>query len=237
MRGVNVSDRFRLAQMVLEEVQQFPGGAPGHWTATATNGTVAALDERGGGLSLTTAATDNDLGTLTLDAKPLNVAANKPISFAGRLQYAEAATNVANIFIGMISGTASAAMGDNGAGPPASYTGFGFHKKDGDTVWSVESSVGGTQVTTQLVAGASNGINTVDRTAGGSNYVLFEIDIIPKDSTKCDVIYKIDGVHVATHTDFVYTSAAAMAPVALVKAGSAVAQALKVNLMAHSQVI
>lgn len=235
--AVNLSDSYLNADRQLEVVENFAGGAPSNWTATATSGTVAALSQVGGGISLTTQASDNAAGTLTLNSAPLLVAANKPITFAGRLQYAEAATNQANVGIGLASGSVASVLGNNGAGTPANYTGFMFYKVDLGTVWVAESQVGTTKTTTSLVAGAGFGINKVTRTAGGSAYVLFEIDIIPKTSTTCDVVYRMDGVTVAKHTDVVFTGAAQMAPVALVRAGSTTAEAIKVNLMKFCAVI
>jgi hypothetical protein len=47
----------------------------------------------------------------------------------------------------------------------------------------------------------------------------------------------MDGVLVAKHTDEVFTGAAQMAPVALIRAGSTSAETLKVNLMKFCAVI
>lgn len=230
--AVQLTDRFLKLDRNLEIAEQFPGGLPAGWTGA---GTVTALSERGGGISLATTAIDNAVASLTLAAKPFVLAANKPISFAARVQYAEAATNAANVFVGLFSEAVATAVGDNGAGPPASYSGFGFFKVDGGTRWQVEASVGATQDTTELTA--SNSADNVAHNAGGASYVLLEIDVIPKTASKADVHFKMDGVLVKKLVDWTYTSIAAMAPVAVVKAGAAAIETLKVNLVKATQPI
>lgn len=231
-KGLVLSDAFLLALRQMIVVEDFRAGAPADWTGTATSGTSAGQDEPNGVHLLTTQAADNAIGTLVQAKKVFSVAAGKPFSIAAYCKFAEGNTNAANVLIGVHSGTPSSALADNGGGPPSSYSGFAFFKADGDTVWSVESSNGSTQVTTQLTATAS--LDKVAKTAGSSSYVLFEIDVIPKTSTLCDVIYKIDGVTVAKHTDFVYTSIAAMAGLVAIKAGSGTAESIRTDFFNYA---
>lgn len=213
--GINTSDRFQKAIRQWEIIGDFRGGTSG-WTAAATSGTVGV--GTAGQLSLTTQAANNAEGTLTLATKPVLPAANKPVSFGARIQHAEAATNDAQIFIGMQSSAVADALQDSSAGPPASYSGFGFFKTDG-TNWTVEASNGSTQVTAELTA--ANSLDRLAKTPGSASYVLFEIDFCPKNSTLADVIFKIDGIAVYKITDWVFTSMAAMAPMCMIKAGAA----------------
>lgn len=233
MNGLNLSNGFLAAHRVMEVVEYFINGATGAWTAAATSGTVAALSERGGGVSITTQAADNAEGTLT-SGKCLLVAANKPVSFGAKLQFAEAATDDANVYVGMTSEAVASILTDNGAGPPADYTGFGFYKVDGGLNWICEASNGTTQVTQELTAEGS--LDLVRHAAGSSSDQLLEIDVVPKTSTLCDVIFKIDGIVVAKFMDFVYTSILAMAPVIVVKAGGASAEVIKVRMARVAQV-
>lgn len=234
MNGLKLSDAFLTADRQVQIVEDFLAGATGAWAAVATSGTVAALNERGGGVSITTQAADNAVGSLTLSAKIAVLAAQKPISFAALLTFAEAATNAANVWVGLTSQAVATAMGDNGAGPPADYSGIGFYKVDGGLNWTTEYSVGTTQNTLELTATAA--LNKRVQVAGSSSPQLLEIDVTPKTSTTCDVSFKINGVCVARYLDQVYTSILAMAPVVIIKAGSGTAEVIKVDLIKFAQV-
>lgn len=234
MKGVRLSDAFLTADRQVQLVEDFLSGAPDEWTAAATSGTVAAEDERGGVLSLTTNAADNFEGTLTLDSKIAVVAANKPLSFAAYVQFTEQNTDAANVFVGLTSAAVGDALGDDGAGPPSNYSGVGLHKIDGGLNWIAEYSVGTTQKTVELDAEGS--LNDVAQVAGSASYQLIEIDVFPKTSTACDVVFKINGTTVAKFLDQVYTSILAMAPVIVTKAGSATAEVLKVDYVKFAQV-
>lgn len=205
------------------------------FTPTAASGTIAVLSERGGGISLLTQAADNAIAHMTSDAKPCLIAQDKPAYFAATMQYAEAATNAANVLIGLHSGSVGSALGNDGAGPPASYSGFSFFKVDGSTLWSVEASLAGAQVTQELTAAAS--LDGVAHTAGSSSYQFLEILVSPKTSTTADIVFSIDDVAVYKILDWTYTSIAAMAAVGVVKAGSTTAETLKLRRFDFAQVI
>ncbi len=231
MKTVNPSTMFDSLLRQTEINEDFHGAAPTGW---ATDGTATATAARGGVLSLASAATDNDAASVTLSAKEVVLADDKPIIFRARIQFAEAATNAANLFVGLFSGTITDAVGDDGAGPPSSYSGFGFYKVDGSLNWFVEASVGSTQQTVELTA--LNSLDGVAKPGATTAFQLLEIQVLPKTSTKCDVTFEIDGVTVAKFTDFVYTSVAAMAPVVSGKAGTAAAQTFLVDLIQVCQV-
>jgi len=234
VKGLILSQRWLAAAQTYEYIAALENAATNSdMTATATSGTVAAVTAvPGGGVSLTTQASDNAVGTLTQNAKIWTVAQDKPISIGIRAQYAEGNTSAANVLLGLHSATVASALANDGGGTPSSYSGFAFYKVDGGTYWKCESSIGTTKVTTTL---DGNNALKVTKTAGGSAYVLFEIDILPKTSTLCDVVYKMDGSVVAKHTDFTFTNCAAMAIVGVVKAGSSTAETLIVSMARGAQ--
>lgn len=235
MKSVRVSDAYMGMDRQVEIREDFLNGVTSTaFAGAAASGAVAALDERGGGVSLTTQAADNAVGTLTSSAKLAVLAAGKPLHFAARIQFAEAATDAANLFVGLFSGTVADAVGNNGAGPPANYSGIGFFKVDGETEWNVEASVSTTQRTQKLNADGS--LTDAAVVAGNANYQLLEIEVLPKTATKADVMFKVDGATVAKFTDWTYTSIAAMALVAVVRAGSASAEVLKTDFIKFCQV-
>lgn len=184
-----------------------------------TGATVEVNDAVGGGLVLTTGATDNNEAYIWTSVEGWKFAADKPLIARARLQYAEANTDDANVMFGLMDGVAANALQDNGAGPKASYSGAVFFKADGDTVWSVENSIATTQKTTQLTA--DNSLTGTAQTAGGSDFVTLEIISDPRSATENEISFKIDGKLVARHTNQTTASATDMSVVFGVKAGSA----------------
>lgn len=199
------------------------------WTKTTTDsGTVTALTTHGGGVALAPSdgtVADNDetyIGWTNKNIVPTNL---KPIVFCGVVQFTEANTDDANVLVGLMSTTAANMLLDNGAGPPASYTGMCFFKIDGGNNWWVEVSVGGTQTTVELTA--TNSYDKTAKTAGGSAKQSLRIEFIPYSSTNAEVLFYIDGVHVYT-IDWTYTSAVAVCPAFGVKNGGANQETLNV---------
>jgi hypothetical protein len=161
---------------------------------------------------------DNDeayLGWTNKNIVPTNL---KPIVFQAVLQFTEGNTDDVNVIAGLLSTSAANALLDDGGGPPASYSGLVFFKVDGDTVWQVETSVGGTQTTTRLISTTS--LDQRTKTAGGTAKQTLRIEFIPYTSTLADVLFFIDGILVAKH-QWTYTSVVAVAPVVGLKNGAA----------------
>lgn len=234
--GIKLSEKFKLAMRQAEFFEDFFGITPQGYTITATSGTLAA-GTAGTDLSITTQAADNAVGSV-IGARQSILAANRPLYMIARLQFAEAATNVANLFVGFSSSAAAAVMGDNGAGPASSYSGIGLHKIDGGLNWIAEYSVGSTQKTQELtgIAVATVGQPVTDIVAGKAAYQVIEIVAIPKSATLCDVSFLIDGVVVMRFLDQVYTSIAAMGPTVVVKSGSATAEVLLLDYIGWAHV-
>lgn len=192
------------------------------WTPTLTDtGTVTALTTHGGGVAITPSdgtVADNDEAYLAWSTKNIVPTNLKPIVFQAIIQYTEGNVDDANVVVGLMSTSAANALLDDGGGPPASYSGMVFFKTDGDTVWQVETSVGGTQTTTRL--SAVNSLDKVVKTAGGSAKQTLRIEFLPYTSTLADVLFYIDGVLVAKQA-WTYTSVVAMSPVFGLKNGAA----------------
>lgn len=202
------------------------------WTLTkdAAAGIVDS-DAHGGVLIFTTAATNNNeayLGTTQAVALPI---ADKPVSCRARLQFSEASAQTANIIFGFSSTSAANTLQDDGAGPPASYSGAVFFKVDqlltDGTNWWVESSNGSTQTTTKT--------NSV---APGAGYQDLEVNIDPINSTTAQVTFRINGQQcrdmngdVIVHT-LTLTSLAAMKVIVGEKTGAAADLTLNVDCMA-----
>lgn len=198
------------------------------WTSlVADAGTsVAASDAAGGVLVLTTGGTDNNEAMVKSTQKVFRFVANKPLYFRARVQYAEANTDDANIFVGLSSAAAANLMVDNGAGPATNHSAVGFCKADGATRWSVHRSIGTSQETIDLTA--ANSLDKVAKTAGGSSYQELVIEVRPTSSTEMEVAYWIDNVLVYKQT-VTYTGAVVMNAVAYAKAGGSNSEVLSVD--------
>lgn len=188
------------------------------WTLTAdANGTYAITDAAGGILSLLNDVTDEDESILHTEGEVFLFAANKPIVFGARVSLTEANVNDANISVGLVSGAVTSAMGDAGAGPPASYSGALFFKLFDTLAWSTETSLAGTQDTTASAA----------TFASGTWYDL-HCTIQTTSSTSATAKFYIDGVLVDTSV-FTYTSATEMRFIVGVHNGSGNAETLLVD--------
>jgi hypothetical protein len=161
-----------------------PTNAIGDWQlATDAGGTQALLDEVGGVLSIGSDGDDNDASVLHSVTECFKVVAGKPIWFEARVRCTEAATDDANLIVGLSDLVTVDAILDTGAGPAASYDGVVFYKVDGGTVWGFETSNAGTQATT---ANAGAFVTATWYRLG------FHID--PNDGTTAIVTPYIDGV-------------------------------------------
>lgn len=217
---------FNLFVAALETATEQSG-----WRMSFTAGqacTITGMGVVGGEVDIVTTGVDNVGTVLHTDEEVFLAAANKGIAFGCRFKYTEANTDDANVYVGV--GTVvdeNLFMGDNGTGPPATYDGVCLFKVDGGTTWNVETSFDTGQTTTVL--SAANSLDKLAKTPGGGTYTLFEFELIPNTSTTCDVMFYLDGVHVARHTNVTMTSPAAMYALAGMKAGGANAETLTVD--------
>lgn len=207
------------------------------WTAILTDsGTAAVGDAAGGVITLTPSdgsVADNDEAYIHTTEELFLFAAGKPAMVEARLQFSEANTDDANIMFGWVSGSAADAIQDDGAGPPASYSGAVFFKQDGQTLWSVEISLAGAQQTVQLTA--ANSYDGIAKTAGGSSYQKLRIVFLPTAGALADVLFYINDVLVYKFTDFTITSATEMDVFAGTKNGGANNQTLLIDYISAWQ--
>lgn len=212
--------------------------AAAKWVSTLTDsGTASVGDAVGGILALVASdatVADNDEAYIESPNETLLFANNKPLVIEGRLQFTEANIDDANILFGVLDAVGANTILDDGGGPKASYSGAVFFKVDGGTVWQCETSIAGTQTTTELTAANANNLSKKAQTAGGAAYQVLRIEFLPYSASKATVNFYIDGVHVASH-DFTYTSATEMQICAGVKNGGANNETLNIDYIACGQ--
>lgn len=162
----------------------FATGTDGVTSLAADVGATVAVGDAARGIAvLTTGATDNNEAALKTTNELYLVAAGRPLYGRARVQFAEAATNAANVFIGFANALAADTMADNGAGPRASGNIFCVEKRDGETQWRLSTRNGATATST---------LSTT--TAGGASFVTVEIEVEEFDSVNFYVVALIDGV-------------------------------------------
>lgn len=201
-------------------------------TSADTGAAVAGIEGVGGQVTLTTGATDNNECYLHTTRELFLFAADKPIVFETRLKYTEANTDDANVCHGLMDAVGANSILDNGGGPKASYSGAVFFKSDGDTLWSVESSLAGVQTTTQL--SATNSLTKTAQVPGGGTWQTFRIEVVTISSTEAEVSFYIDGVLVAKHS-LTYTSATEMQAFVGAKAGDTNSEVVTVDYVSAYQ--
>ena len=210
--------------------------SPHRWTSVLSDSGSAAVGSGTGGIAVLLPSdgtvADND-ETYLRSTNPVFKFANlKPLVAEILLQFTEANTSAANIVFGVTDQSGTDLLADNGGGPASSYYGALFFKTDGGTRWQCETSKGAAQTTTDLLN--TNSLDRQTQTAGGSSYQRLTIEFIPHSSTEAEVLFSIDGIHVATH-QYTYTSATAMYVVAGVKNGSANQETLNIDSIAAFQ--
>jgi hypothetical protein len=144
----------------------------------------------------TTGGTIQDQAWLATNRKWL-LSQYRPLLFEVQMNYAEVNTDDANVLLGFDDVPALDIMTDSGGGTDTSYDGFNFHKKFGDTQWSVESSNAGTQVT--------NMVQSTRVQPGGGVWQKFRIIVDPISSTVCNINYALgigDNANTAGGTHF-----------------------------------
>jgi len=201
-------------------------------------------------LSSVTTPADNDACLLATDEETFVIAANKPIWFGARVKWTEAATDDANVFIGLSTLlNENTTIADDGAGPTTATAQdtVCFYKVDGlGTGTGVVSAVNNLVCYTQMDDGtattelgrteltAANSLDGVVHQGGGGTYQIYEIWIEPRTSTLMNVHFFLtgsDGIRkkVCMHQDISMTSPAAMYPILGVKQGDTNAETITVD--------
>jgi hypothetical protein len=208
------------------------------WVTTLSDSGAASVGDAAGGVLAIVPSdgtvADNDEGYVESANETFRFVADKPLLFEARVQFTEANTDDANILVGLMDAVAANSLQDNGAGPPASYSGAVFFKIDGGTVWQTETSLSTTQTTNELTSTNVNNLSKKAQTAGGAAYQVLRIEYMPYSSTNAYVTFFVDGVAVAQH-DYIFTSATEMQIALGVKNGGANLETLNVDYVSCSQ--
>lgn len=168
---------------VFNDFNNFATGTDG-WTSLAADvGTsVAAGDNRAGVVALTTGATDNNEAAVRTTQELFLFLADTDLYGRGYLQFAEAATDDANVFFGFASALAADTLADNGGGPRTTGCVAGIYKVDGGTVW---------RAITRNGTGTTDSVSTT--TAGGAAYQCLEVECHEVDGVNMDVVFRVNG--------------------------------------------
>lgn len=238
MKGLLEPDPAIKSVRTFGVVDHFIGLNSATWTSTLTDsGTAAVGDEIGGVLTISpsdASVADNDEGYVATK-EIFKIVNQKPIALAARTQFTQAATNAANVFVGLMDVMTANALQDNGAGPKASFSGAGFFAKDGSTSLFVIYSDGATQSIAELTA--TNTINKTAYLAASADFQLLEIDIVPKTSTLVDIAFQVNGSVVYKMLDRTYANATEISAGLGVKNGTAAQQALKADFFVCNQAL
>ncbi len=183
------------------------------------DGSVAGsvLDRSGGWAQIITDVNNEDEFYLASIGESWLFEAGKPLWFEAKVELTEAATNAANLIIGLADANGANTLQDAGAGPSASYSGAVWFKVDGGTVWQFETSNAGTQVT-NASAGAF-----VTATAYRVGFIFD-----PAGGTTGSITPYLNGTATTAHA-ITLASLTEMNFVFGVKAGTAAAQSAKID--------
>jgi len=149
--GMNKPDihdqlRFRRTDLIFDHFNNYTSGQL--WTSGGASGTVANNDGDGGILTLTTGAVQSQSAWVATTRNNWTFVAGKPMLFQTAINYTEAATNQAAIFVGWAV-TMNGILTNVTGVPNANTSACGIYKRPGETLWRAFSSVGTTQNDTQ----------------------------------------------------------------------------------------
>lgn len=161
--------------------------SPHLWTTTLTDSGSATVANGTCGivplLPSDGSVADNDETYLGTTNAPVTFADGKPAFCEFLVQFSEANTDDANVFVGFSSSISANILVDDGAGMATSFSGACIYKVDGGTVWKCITSNGSTQT-----------ISTSTTTAGGSSYQRLRIEVMDFNSTTAEVVFYVNNV-------------------------------------------
>lgn len=158
---------------------------PHFWTSLSADAGVTApaqTDNEWGQVTMATGATDNNEVMVRSTNAPVLWQADATHIFEARIQYAEAATNAANVFVGLASAAGANLLVDDGGNVRASGSIMGIYKIDGGTVWRCNSRNGATVNDTVAL-----------QTAGGTAFQTLTVIARDVDGTNYEITYFLDG--------------------------------------------
>ena len=208
----------------------------GHfWTNLAADGGVTGFAESDGEHGIiqgATGATDNNEVMARSTNELLLFQADGTFIFESRIQFAEAATDDANVAVGLADAAAANLLSDDGAGDNINSSGVLIFKIDGGTVWRC--------------AVENNGVVSEDvsiQTAGGASYqTLTILGRQNMGTVEYEITYFLDHKPLRLSTgkairhSMSYASATEMRAVAgYIKAGGANSETLNIDYCAFGQ--
>ncbi len=132
----------------------------GHWAITEDDGsgsTDEVLDETNGIYRHFCDATNEDEAWIHSNKEVFQLRAGKHLFWCARVKWTETNTSTANFAVGLAENVGADQMLDAGAGPPVSYDGMCWFKRDSNMFIEFETSLAGAQVTSADVAAHTSG--------------------------------------------------------------------------------
>jgi hypothetical protein len=174
------------------DFHNFATGQDG-WTSLVVDaGTSAAVnDARGGILTLTTAATDNNEVMVRSTTELFLPTTSRPMFCRARINLTQANTDDANFFFGFGSAMAADFLVDNGGDPRTTGSIFGITCSDGDTVLHAFTRNGAT---------ATDTATTISNTDATGVYREWEVQVQEFSATQCLVTFLVDGYYLRDDT-------------------------------------
>lgn len=150
------------------------------WTTVIEAGSaINLLNEKGGVVSLVTDGTDNEDIYIKSTAEQFDLGAKKEIFAICRLQFADPATNVANVAFGVADACVADRLADDGAGL-GTIVGSTIYTVDGANVWNCSTTLSSVTKT-----------HTTELAAAGTSYQTLALKISP-NYERTEVSYLID---------------------------------------------
>lgn len=215
------------------------------WTKLAAD-TVATVAHEGSvgksRLKLAVTTTDNNEAAVATTNELFKFIANKSIVGEGLIEYAEGATNVANVAFGFADAIGANLITDDGAGVTATDACL-IYKVDGGTTWRFHTELGTLANKAGDGSSGAPAAETIsDTTAGGTTAQTLRIEIVPRSSTVFEARPYVNGVQLKTASGIPIVHALALGTAtdmdfgAYLKMGSSTSETLYVDYLYAAQV-
>lgn len=165
------------------------------WTKLVETGTTVAHEGPGRSrLKIEATTTDNNEAGVFTTNELFKFVADKAIVAEARIEYAEAATDDANVAFGFADAAGANLVTDNGAGITATDA-LLIYKVDGGTKWKAHSEINGAANRGgHGSSSAPTALTQSETTAGGTAAQTLRMEAIPVSGTVYEVRYYVDGV-------------------------------------------
>lgn len=230
MKSIDIPDFFRMMRLYHLFFDTFDClDAVDRWSTGGDTPTIDVIDRSGGGVDITSTATDNNQAWLALNHEQFLM--DRAALVQTGVKFSGANASEAAIFVGLVDAMAADLIVDGGASlRTGSSDLLGFVKYKDVDYWQCVSQRGAVSTRQTDNLQLSNNNNLLGETVSATGGVMQDLKIEVMDTEGSgEVVFSVDGEPAVVHRNIDVSSASEMQFVYAVKCGGANAQTLTAN--------